>query len=409
MPQNKNLVDKLISSLPESGRKLLHTLRSEAAAQRVPAHLVGGTVRDLLFSRDSLDVDVVIEGDAVAMAHKVAAATGARLAKTTAFGTATLKYEGFSLDLATARAETYAKPGALPTVRPSTIDDDLRRRDFTINAMAVRISDGELLDPMGGMADLRAGLIRILHGRSFQDDATRMIRAVRYEQRFGFRIEEQTLELLRRDLPYLDTISGTRLRQELSRTFAEASPERSLHRMQDLGVLQAIHPALSFTLTQADAPARLRELRAPAATWWALLFWNAGGGLDNSARRLALTRSQRTAVEAIPAALKLANRLPITRPSEIAHALDPLPPPTAYALAALTADDGLVEYLRHGRNIRPILRGDDVIELGVLRGPDVALVLEMLRAANLDGEVKTRADEEHLVDQFLARERLGLG
>jgi tRNA nucleotidyltransferase (CCA-adding enzyme) len=407
MPQKKNLVDKLVSRLTESGRKLLDAVRSEAVAQGMSAYLVGGTVRDLLLDRDSLDVDVVIEGDAIALAQSVAAATSARLAKTTAFGTATLKIDAFSLDLATARAETYAKPGALPTVRPSTIDDDLRRRDFTINAMAARIEDGESLDPTGGVTDLRSGLVRTLHDGSFQDDATRIIRAIRYEQRFGFRIEEHTLEMLLRDIPYLDSISGTRLRQELSRTFEEARPDHPLHRMQELGVLQTIHPALSFTVTQADA-ARLRELRAPAVTWWALLFWNAGPGVGDAARRLALTRTQRTAVEAIPAALRLARRLPIARRSEMARAADELPLPTACALASVTGEEALAQYLRNGRNIRPILRGDDVIELGVLRGPDVALVLEMLRTAKLDGEVMTRTDEEHLVEQFLARERLGL-
>lgn len=405
MPQIKNLVDKLVSRLPESGRKLFDALRSQTTAQGAPAYLVGGIVRDLLLERESLDVDIAVEGDAVAIAQQVAETTGLRLAKTTAFGTATLRGDGFSLDLATARAETYAKPGALPTVQPSNIDDDLRRRDFTINAMAVRIENGTLVDPTGGAADLSAGLVRVLHDCSFQDDATRVIRAARYEQRFDFRIEERTTELLRRDMHYLDMISGTRIRQELSRTFAEAEPELSLLRLEELGVLKAIHHSLSFK--DAAAGVRLRELRPSIVAWWPLLFWNASARAD-AIRRLALTKQQLAAVEAIPSANAIAKRLPIARPSGIARAVDHLPVATAYALAAITGDEGLSEYLRHGRTVRPILHGDDVIDLGVVRGPDVALVLEMLRAAKLDGEVKTRADEEHLIEQFLARERLGL-
>lgn len=413
MPQIENLVDKLVSRLPQAGLQLFGVVCSRAESSGLRAFLVGGTVRDLLLNRESLDVDIVIEGNAVRLAREVAARTGARLAKTTAFGTATLKSAAFSLDLATARSETYARPGALPKITPSTIDADLRRRDFTINAIALQITTqapGKLLDPTGGVSDLRAGLVRLLHDRSFEDDATRILRAVRYEARFGFRLEERTLDLLRRDLTFLHSISGTRIRHELARTFAETEPERALVRLQELGVLSAIHPVLSFSPDQAEGSRRLREMAAPTMAMWPLLGWTAPEGqIPDVIRRLALTRAQAAAVAAAPTVRGIEPRLAsASHPSEITHLLDPLPMPTVYALAAMSTDERVVSYLTTWRSMRPILRGDDLIELGVLRGPDVADVLVMLRAAKLDGEVISRADEEHLVDEFLARERLGL-
>jgi tRNA nucleotidyltransferase (CCA-adding enzyme) len=413
MPQIENLVDKLVTRLPPEGLRMLDAVRECAEASALRAFLVGGTVRDLLLDRESLDVDIVIEGDAVRLAREVAARTGARLAKTTAFGTAALKGGAFSLDLATARSETYARPGALPSVTPSTIDADLLRRDFTINAIALQITSpapGKLLDPTGGVADLRGDVVRVLHDRSFEDDATRILRAVRYEAHFGFRLEGRTLDLLQRDLRFLDPISGTRIRHELTRTFAEAEPERALVRLQELGVLAAIHPALSFGREQAESIRRLREMGAPTIAMWPLIAWTAPEGqIPDVIRRLALTRAQTAAVASAQAARGIEARLAsAAHPSEITHLLDPLPMPTVYALAAMSSDERVVSYLTTWRTARPILRGDDLIELGVLRGPDVADVLAMLRAAKLDSEVISRADEEHLVDEFLARERLGL-
>lgn len=413
MPQIENLVDKLATRLPPEGLRLFDAVRSCAESSSLRVFLVGGTVRDLLLGRDSLDVDIVVEGDAVQLARDVADKTGARLAKTTAFGTAALKDAAFSLDLATARSETYARPGALPKVTPSTIDADLLRRDFTINTIALQITTqapGKLLDPAGGVADLRRGLVRVLHDRSFQDDATRILRAARHEARFGFRLEERTLDLIQRDLKFLDSISGTRIRHELARTFAEAEPERALIRLHDLYVLAAIHPALSFGAGQDKGIRRLRKIGAPGLATWPMLAWTAPESqLPDLIRRLALTRAQTVAVEAVPRARNLEARVAAAaRPSEITHLLDALPLPTVYALAALSEDARVASYLTTWRTARPILRGDDLISLGVQRGPDVAGVLATLRTAKLDSEVKTRADEEHLVDEFLARERIGL-
>ncbi len=442
MPEAAKLIDKLSAQLPPHARALLDAVCDKATRHGLRAFLVGGTVRDLLLGRPSLDVDIVIEGDAVSLARDIAQATGGGLAKTTEFGTATLtialdslvgahlqvarnaaakKHAApsattFHLDLATARAETYARPGALPKVSPSTIDADLLRRDFTINSMALQLNGaapGKLLDPTGGTADLRAGLVRVLHDRSFQDDATRILRAVRYESRFGFRLEERTLDLLSRDLSYIEAISGTRIRHELQRTFAEAEPERPLARLEELGVLRAIHPALAFTPEQAAAFHRLPDSAPPLAAW-PLLCWTAPAQqLPDLIRRLALTRTQATAVRAIPSIRDADPQLAAaTRPSEVVHLLAPLPLATVCAFAAVAASEPAGEqaqrFVTHWRTVRPILRGDDIIGLGVPRGPEIAEVLALLTAARLDGEVKSRADEDRFVEAYLARELTGL-
>ena len=209
--------------------------------------LVGGAVRDMFLNRANLDIDLVIEGDAIALARRITENIQAKLTVHTRFGTAKVHFSDFSLDIAMARCETYRKPGALPTVQPGTIKDDLYRRDFSINAMAVSLSPGNfgtLIDMYGGKNDLAHQVIRILHPRSFIDDATRMLRACRYEQRLGFTIEQETAELVRDNTMMLRTISGDRIRRELDLIFKEEIPEHVLKRMAELDLLGLLHPSL---------------------------------------------------------------------------------------------------------------------------------------------------------------------
>ena len=266
---------------------------------------------------------------------------------------------------------------------------------------------GKLLDPTGGNADLRAGIIRILHDQSFRDDATRVLRAIRDETRFGFRLEAHTLDLLSRSLPFLDTISGTRIRHELQRTLDEPEPEHSLNRMADLGVLAAIHPSLAFDTTLEIAFRRLRDLVAPIpAAYWPLIFWNSASQVDSLTNRLALSRTQSEALITISQLQQLASggQAAILSTSALATRLDPFPKPNVWALASITRppfSDRILDYLIRLSHLHPILRGNDIIALGVPRGPHVAEVLTRLRAAKLDGGTTTRADEEHLVCRYL--------
>ncbi|HEY5638537.1 MAG TPA: hypothetical protein VIW01_00620 [Dehalococcoidia bacterium] len=405
MPENPKLIGKLRASLSNDQVSALTRLTELADQRGTAVYLVGGPVRDLLLDLPPGDLDVAVEGDAIDLAAQLARETGCRLIRHARFGTATVSGNSTHVDLATARSETYDAAGALPTVSPSTIDDDLRRRDFTINALALALSGtaaGQLLDPAGGQADLAAGLIRVLHEASFQDDATRILRAVRYEARFRFRIEEATCGLLVHDLPFLETISRARVHREIARTLIEPEPERALLRLADLGALRTLHPSLHFDGDLAAAFARLREIapRAVPAAYWPLLAWHvAASAAEPVIARLALTRPQADAVRAL-ASLRANTPRSGARPSEIASLFAAQPAAAVWALEAAgsgAAREQAHAYMSRYRNVRPILRGDDLLALGVPPGKPVGEALARLRAAKLDGEVKTRADEERLV------------
>lgn len=412
-PSRPSLVDRLQRTLTPSRREALQALTRAAGKRDVTLYLVGGAVRDLLLGRDTLDLDLTLEGDAPFLAREAASRlSGVRCVTHAAFGTATLSGPAFRLDVATARAETYSRPGALPTVRPGSIRDDLLRRDFTVNAMALGLSGerrGRLADPFGGRADLRAARLRVLHEASFRDDATRILRGARYESRLGFRFERNTLRWLKRDVRYLKTISGARIREELLRTLREPQPETALRRLERFGALAAIHPGLSFDAANARAFRRLRELRAdaPAAAYLALLAWGlAPRRVQSLASRLALTRHETEAMVAAPRARLLETRLAKTvKPSRVVDMLSPLPLPAVWALAAAAdrpAREPALAYLRRWRYVRPSLNGHDLQAMGARPGPGLGRALDRLREAKLNGEVRTRRDEEALARRLLA-------
>lgn len=408
MWKNPKLIDKWFRTLPVDVRQAVYATVRLAEERGTALYLVGGPLRDLLLGRTSIDIDFLVEGDAVALARGAAAVLDDRPKTHPAFGTATIPGDHWHIDFATARRESYRRPGALPEVVPATVQDDLQRRDFTINAMALRVDGGDagaLLDPFGGETDLRAGLIRALHEGSFRDDATRILRAARYSARLGFQIESATLAWLRRDKASVQTISGARLHREFSHIFREAEPERALSLLEETGVLADVHPAIAFPSERAAALIWLREAHPhglPAVCWPLLACGATPGQASAMASRLALTKAQTAAMEALPRLRVLADRLASTslRRSEIAEVLACYPPPAVWALAAVEGPivrERCVDYLERGRHLRPVLRGDDVMALGVPRGRDVGEVLRRLQVAKLDGEVKTRRDEERFV------------
>jgi tRNA nucleotidyltransferase (CCA-adding enzyme) len=404
--RDPKLIDKFAAALPVAARRLLNELLRIAEPHDVPLYLVGGPLRDLLLERPSLDIDIAVEGDAPALARQVSEATGGRAITHPAFLTATVRIAGHRLDLITARSETYARPGALPTVRPATIREDLLRRDFTVNALALRLNGperGEVLDPAEGQRDLDARLIRVLHERSFQDDATRILRAFRYATRLTFDIDHETLAWLKRDLPYLDTISGARIHHEFARIATE--PERGyvLLRLNDVRALPGIHDSLHFHQRNREIMDTLQSWHAPPASFWACLIWPKTESKASSvASRLALTSTQRDAVLALPEAQRLATKLSIgrVRRSRISALFEPLPVAAVWTVAAATdgiVREGLLDYLNKSRRERSHLTGDDLLALGVPAGPRIGDILRRLRNAKLDGEVVSRQDEECLV------------
>ena len=247
--------------LPIPSTDSLEAARVSARSRNASLYLVGGSVRDLLLGRNIHDFDLVTESNALELAATVAAQLNARLVSHNRFGTATVDTGQLRLDFSTARREVYPKPGALPQITPSNMEDDLRRRDFSINAMALCIagpSEDSLLDPCGGYPDLQGGVIRVLHSGSFIDDPTRIFRAIRYEQRLGFTIDTGTLSLLKDALTghALGTVSGDRIRRELQLILDEERPLPALHRARQLGLLQALHPYLGQGLPSTSEPLR---------------------------------------------------------------------------------------------------------------------------------------------------------
>jgi tRNA nucleotidyltransferase (CCA-adding enzyme) len=402
---DKELLSILNRRLTEADRSVAEALVEFAVRRGEQVYLVGGSVRDLLLGRAHVDLDVAVEGDAAGLARELAEARQGRLVTHQAFGTASVELASARVDLAQARAETYSRPGALPAVRPASIGEDLRRRDFTVNAMALSLtppSAGTLLDPHAGRRDLERRLVRVLHDASFRDDATRILRAVRYEVRLGFRLEEETERLLRRDLSYLETISGARLRAELVAMFFEERTRHMFARCHELGILQVLHPCLRFDKTAESALARAREERA--APWdevcLCLLCWHCDEqDVESMARRLALPkRYERALVDGV----RLRERLPELReqdapPSRIADLLDALTPAPVWALAlrdeAELAAERARRFLSEWRYVQSFLGASALRRLGVPAGPELGALLRRLRAARLDGLTHDRDDE----------------
>jgi tRNA nucleotidyltransferase (CCA-adding enzyme) len=242
----ENIKKSLIEKLGVPVVEILEAAGREAQRLGFKAFLVGGLIRDLYLGKDNMDVDLVIEGDGIEFARIFAQRYRAELRFYERFGTATLTFPaGFKIDVATARVETYDRPAALPRVRPGRIEDDLYRRDFTINAMAIALSPitfGAIMDPFGGRADLKEKKIRVLHDRSFIDDPTRIFRALRFEGRLGFRMDESTQKLMQDALAsgMLDRLEDYRITTELTLILQEEDPRPIIQRFETFGALEPI-------------------------------------------------------------------------------------------------------------------------------------------------------------------------
>jgi tRNA nucleotidyltransferase (CCA-adding enzyme) len=368
-----------------------------------PAYLVGGAVRDLLRGERGVDLDVAVEDDATAIARAVAVRVGGEARLHERFGTATVRAPGLLVDLATTRRERYVRPGALPEVEPATLDEDLARRDFAINAMALALSGddlGRLVDPHGGRADLDAHAVRVLHDESFLDDPTRLLRAVRYEARLGFRMDPGTEKLARAaiDGGAPATVSGHRIADELLDLLAEVEVARAVERLSDLGVDRALDPSLeadadlvaSAALACSECGAE-RTLAALAA-----LVAREPEALAPWVDSLGLTRSDR---ERVMAAARQA-------PGLVAPLRGDLPPSAVHALLRCEPPETLSLALAMGAPARPILRfvadlrsvhleitGNDLLDAGVPSSPAIGRALDEVLRMKLDGELAGREDE----------------
>jgi tRNA nucleotidyltransferase (CCA-adding enzyme) len=435
---SETLAQRMASALPE---RLLEWLRQAGvAAEELGYRLyaVGGFVRDLLLGAPNYDIDLVVEGDAILLAQALSERLGGRVRSHRRFGTAKwlapeeLRGNGWlpnSLDFVTARTEFYEHPTALPTVERSTIKQDLHRRDFTINTLAVRLDAdhwGELLDFYGGKKDLEEGVIRVLHSLSFVEDPTRILRAARFEQRFGFTIEPRTERLIADARDLLARVTGERVRHELELIMDEAAPERVLCRLAALNVLDVLQPDLHCDEWLRTKAKELREQFAQAQDpvgqtpphmaleqadlhhlYMALATYHLPpAAVAEFLERFRIVKTYRDLITEVAG---LRTRLDwleekVMRPSEIVALLDESSEPARLLLRVVT-DSWLVrqrldQYQRRLRHIKPALQGNDLRRLGIAPGPAYREILWRLRVGRLDGQITSREQEEALVAEL---------
>jgi tRNA nucleotidyltransferase (CCA-adding enzyme) len=441
-PERGGIEHKLESVLPDPVLRLLKIVADEAEMQKSALYIVGGFVRDLLLSIPGADFDLVVEGDAISLGEGLVQKYGGRVSSHRRFGTAKWNLEhshnglqnalGLGeiepdvipnvLDLVSARTEFYTYPTALPSVQKSSIKLDLHRRDFSVNTLAIRLDGhhyGELQDHWGGGRDLRDGFIRVLHSLSFVDDPTRMLRAVRLEQRLGFTIEPRTLELLHEALPLLDRVSGERIRSELEQVFHEGEYREALERLHELGLLESIHPSLTWDSWMEERISAVHEF-SPPKNWkvqsspssilmiYALMMLR----VEKEMARGFCNRLHFPAVmrKVILEANKLARRLPVLcvggKPSEFVETFGDASEDALFAIWLGMQDQeecriALSNYMSEWRYVSPRSTGDTLRELGLPPGPVYREILSKLRGAWLDGEITDPEQEVSLLNKLV--------
>jgi tRNA nucleotidyltransferase (CCA-adding enzyme) len=369
-PIDPALLPERVSALPG-----VPSLREAVAASGANAYLVGGAVRDVLLGAQRADLDVVVEGDPLRLASELAGPQRAH----DRFGTVTAVIDEARVDLATARRETYAHPGALPEVEPAALADDLSRRDFSVNAMAVPLHrEVALIDPHGGLDDLRSGRLRVLHDASFADDPTRALRAARYAARLAFRLESHTEQLLR--ATDLETVSEDRVEAELLKLAAEPTARRGFELLDEWGLI-ALGPGAAELIAEVIQLLAVDPWRSVAERPLVVYAAATGHGPGPVGRRRDLRAGARELVEAAPA-----------RPSD-AVALASARSDVELALARATRARWLDDYVSSWRHVKLEISGEDLLAAGVPEGPAVGRGLAAALQAKLDGEISGREAE----------------
>lgn len=447
LPGRVNLASRLDTALPSAHLSLLKAIVEQAHLLHQAAYVVGGFARDLLMDRPSLDFDVVVEGDAIALGDALLQNYGGRTVAHSRFGTAKwwiaevrpeiaarLSTDGpvdpqalpASIDLISARTEFYEYPTALPTVERSSIKLDLHRRDFSINTMAIRLDGrhyGDLYDFWGGLNDLKRGLVRVLHSLSFVDDPTRMLRAVRFEQRFGFKIEERTLQLMDEARELIRQVSRQRLRHELDLILAEEKALSCLARLEELGLLKIIHPDLpwdgqvavrlaSAMDTPPDPGWRLPAQVAHMPTWRALAYlaWLGGLPVETARETAGSLRLPAVLIEALEQVCRLPaelTKLAALPASQVMLRLEGVPVIALCSLQGFPLSAQAAEIIRKHlidwQHVQPVTNGEALRHLGIPQGPAYREILTTLRAAWLDQKVNSPAEEKLLLAELVKR------
>jgi tRNA nucleotidyltransferase (CCA-adding enzyme) len=422
--RTKNIESLMRERLPKTILGILKQLGEAAAELKFSAYVVGGFVRDLLLKHDNLDIDVVIEGDAIVFARRFAARFGARSREFQKFKTAVIIFpDGFKIDVATARTEYYEAPGALPIVEYSSIKMDLYRRDFTINTLALKLNPGEfgtLLDFFGAQRDLKEGRISLLHNLSFVEDPTRVFRAIRFEQRFKFRITKLAANLINNAVKnnFFDRLSGARLFGELRLILQEDNPLPTIARLAEFNLLAAVHPRLVYD----EGTRRMLERVQAVLSWYDLLYLEEKfdrwlvyflGLVDHlTAAELADMLSRFNLSPKLAAVIsrdKEAGNQVLMRlfyfhePSRpvIYHLLTPLSTEFILWMMAKSRHENTRKaislYFTHLKHLKPELKGRDLVAMGYQPGPLIKEMLDRLLEARLNEQVKSLKEERQMV------------
>ena len=412
----RNLVTWLKERFPPSVKECLHFAGEVAELLGCNAYLVGGSVRDLLRGQENLDIDIVIEGDGIRFANEFGRILNAKVRTHERFGTAQVFTHNLKIDVATARMEYYESPAALPKVEVSSIKKDLSRRDFTINTLAVKLTKkdfGMLIDYFGGQRDLKEKTIRVLHNLSFIEDPTRAFRAVRFSERFGFKISKHTQNLMKSALRMnlFDKLSGSRLYEELRMTFDETEPVRAIKRLSEYGLLKVIQKNLVF---DGEMESRLQSLH-DTLSWFNLLFLDERldkstlylmtllSSLSDEDRDMVLCRLStppkinERITKGIMMAKELLRMLPLQDPARIYKVMHVIDAETLLFAMALTPDTHkkkeISQYLLELRKIKPHLTGTDLKNMGIIPGPIYSRIFATLLEGRLSGNLRTKEDE----------------
>ena len=415
----------LMRRLPSRIVRLLRQLGQLADEEGVGLYLVGGVVRDLLLKRSNWDLDLTVEGDGVSFAGLVTKRYGTGRALFERFATARLHFrDGLKVDVASTRRESYAMPAALPDVMSASLDEDLFRRDFTINAMAIQLNMshwGELHDPYGGQRDLKHKTLRVLHDRSFVDDPTRIFRAIRFSERFGFRLEPNTEKLLARaaQTNLVARLSGPRLANEIFALMKEDRPQKAISRLRRLRLLRFLHPRLVLGKRTERLLAELPQ----AIGWWkrqrsespphrpllwvmGLLAYAASSTISGVNQRLQLsaiqTRTLECAGDKTSRVVRILSGDAILRPSRVYRLLSTLPDEALILVLAkgLTkkttagrVTKRLTRFLTRDRYVTTTINGDTLKQFGLQPGPHFKTILNRLLEERLDGRITAAAQE----------------
>jgi len=427
--KNRTLAKLMRERLPRWAIDILKEAGREAEALGFTAYAVGGFVRDLLLRRENLDIDIVIEGgDGIVFARAMADRLGLKMKAHQRFKTAVLVYpDGVKVDVATARLEYYEKPGALPTVEQSSLKLDLYRRDFIINTLAVALNPGrfgELIDFFGAQKDIKEKCIRVIHNLSFVEDPTRMLRAVRFSEKFGFKIGKHTLNLIKNSvkLDIFRHLSGPRLCDELTNILEEETASKSIKKLNELGLLSLIHEKITWDAERELFFERTREtlawhrllyLKESAEEWLVLFlaltdplleeeFSGLLGSLKISGKkRLEVLGSREAGLKT----LKLMDSGPTKKDSAVYTLLATLPVEILLYLMAKSVKDStkkaVSRYLTTLKYAETALSGADLLKMGVKQGPVVGDILDELLKKRLDREIETPEDERAFVMTFI--------